>query len=135
MNNVNAKIGLLQLDRIHELVNPYIENGKYYDEKLKGVKGVELIEYYPNSEPSYWLYTLKVNNRDFFISKLLENGIMASELHKRNDSHSIFSNSNVSLPNVDSFTKKMVHIPCGWWVNSDSRSKIVETIIKTQNGF
>ncbi len=132
MNNVNAQIGIVQLNRIHELVDPYIENGKFYDQELKGVKGVELIEYYPKSEPSYWLYTLKVENRDMFISKLAEKGIMASELHKRNDSHSIFSNSKTSLPSLDIFSKKMVHIPCGWWVTKEERQKIVNVI---KNGW
>ncbi|MBJ6368151.1 DegT/DnrJ/EryC1/StrS family aminotransferase [Snuella sedimenti] len=132
MNNVNAQIGITQLNRIHELVDPYIENGKYYDEELKGVEGVELLKYYPNSEPSYWLYTLKVENRGRFISKLAEHGIMASELHKRNDIHSIFSNSKTVLPNLDVFSKKMVHIPCGWWVTNEERQKIVNVI---KNGW
>lgn len=128
MNNVNAQIGILQLNRIHELVDPYIENGKFFDEKLRGIHGVELIEYYPNSEPSYWLYTLKVKNRDAFIKKLADNGIMASELHKRNDLHSIFNSSKTNLPNVDLFTKEMVHIPCGWWLTENDKLKIVATI-------
>lgn len=58
MNNVNATIGLAQLEIIDEIVNKYIANGKYFDENLKRVTGVETLEYYENSEPSYWLYTL-----------------------------------------------------------------------------
>lgn len=128
MNNVNAQIGIVQLNRIHELVDPYIDNGKYFDKALKGVAGIELLEYYPNSEPSYWLYTLKVENRNRFITKLAENNIMASDLHKRNDLHPIFSNSKNNLKNVDEFSKKMVHLPCGWWLSKKDRSKIVSVI-------
>lgn len=128
MNNVNAQIGIVQLERIKELVDPYIENGKFFDDELKEVKGIELIEYYPNSEPSYWLYTLKVDNRERFIEKLAERGIMASELHKRNDTHSIFYESRTTLTNVDLFSKKMVHIPCGWWLSKEDRAKIVAAI-------
>lgn len=128
MNNVNAQIGILQLARIHELVDPYIENGKYYDKELVGVQGVELLTYYPKSEPSYWLYTLKVENRDAFVTKLGEHGVMASELHKRNDLHSIFSDSKIDLPNLNVFVKEMVHIPCGWWLTSEDRERIVSII-------
>lgn len=128
MNNVNAQIGIIQLNRIHELVNPYIENGKYFDRELKGIPGIELLEYYSNSEPSYWLYTLKVERKNDFIAKLAKNGITASELHKRNDLHSIFADSSVDLKMVDEFSQKMVHLPCGWWLSQNDRAKIVATI-------
>lgn len=129
MNNVNATIGLIQLESIENLVQHYIENGKYFDEQLKNVKGVELIEYYPNSEPSYWLYTLKVERREQFVKMMADNGIMASELHKRNDLHTYLNDYPTELPNLDLFYSKMVHIPCGWWVSDQDREKIV-TLIK-----
>lgn len=128
MNNVNATIGLIQLNGINDIVNTYISNGKYYDECLKNLSGIELLNYYANSEPSYWLYTMKVDNRDDFIKKLAENGIMASELHKRNDWHSYLNDFNEELPYLDRFYKRLVHIPCGWWVSNDDREKICKTI-------
>lgn len=128
MNNVNALIGLIQLENIEELVQTYITNGKYFDEQLEGVSGVELINYYPDTEPSYWLYTLKVDNRDGFIKKMAENGIMASELHKRNDLHTYLNDYPAHLPNLDNFYSKMVHIPCGWWVSKEDCDKIISLI-------
>jgi perosamine synthetase len=128
MNNVNAAIGLVQLADIESVIQKYIANGKYLDEQLKGVNGVELIEYYPESEPSYWLYTLKVDNREAFIKKMEENGIAASELHKRNDLHSYLNDNPATLPNLDAFYKKMVHIPCGWWVSKEDCDKMIQLI-------
>ena len=128
MNNVNAAVGLVQLENIDNLVQRYIENGKYFDENLKNIDGLELIQYYPNSEPSYWLYTFKVENRERFIKMMTDNGIMASELHKRNDLHSYLNDYPVEMPNLDLFYDKMVHIPCGWWVTDEDREKIISLI-------
>lgn len=128
MNNVNAKIGLVQLQNIDKIVDRHIENGKYFDHNLKNISGLELLEYYPESEPSYWLYTMKVENRDSFVKKMFDNGIIASELHKRNDWHDYLNDFNSVLPNLDNFYKKLVHIPCGWWVDDEKREKIVKTI-------
>jgi dTDP-4-amino-4,6-dideoxygalactose transaminase len=128
MNNINATIGLVQLADIESVINQYVENGKYFDQKLREIPGVELLEYYPNSEPSYWLYTLKVENRNGFIKKLTEHEIVASELHKRNDMHSYLNDFNQSLSVLDKFYSKLVHIPCGWWVTPEVREKIVGTI-------
>ncbi|WP_245712065.1 DegT/DnrJ/EryC1/StrS family aminotransferase [Flavobacterium gillisiae] len=130
MNNVNATIGLVQLENIESVVQSYIDNGKYFDEKLKDVNGVELIEYYQDSEPSYWLYTMKVENREGFIKMMADNGIMASELHKRNDLHSFLNDYPSELPNLDLFYSKMVHIPCGWWVTNEDREKMIDLIKK-----
>lgn len=130
MNNVNATVGLVQLEHIENVVGKFIENGKYLDEKLKGIEGLELIKYYPDSEPSYWLYTLKVENRDGFVKIMADNGIMASELHKRNDLHTYLNDFDASLPNLDVFYNKMVHIPCGWWVTKEDCDKMVALIKK-----
>ena len=61
---------------------------------------------------------------------MASNGIMASELHKRNDLHSYLNDYPTRLPNLDTFYGKMVHIPCGWWVNIEEREKIVDLIKK-----
>ncbi|RYD99848.1 MAG: aminotransferase class V-fold PLP-dependent enzyme, partial [Sphingobacteriales bacterium] len=56
MNNVNATVGLVQLKYIEEIVGKYIANGQYFDHALQGIAGVELLDYNPDTEPSYWLY-------------------------------------------------------------------------------
>jgi len=89
-----------------------------------------LINYYPNSEPSYWLYTLKVENREKFIKMMADNEIMASELHKRNDLHTYLNDFPAELPNLDLFYSKMVHIPCGWWVTREVCDKMIGLIKK-----
>jgi dTDP-4-amino-4,6-dideoxygalactose transaminase len=130
MNNINATVGIVQLQFIEKVISKYISNGKYYDNALKNISGVELCNYYKGSEPSYWLYTMKVDSRKEFIKKLDEFGIQTSVMHKRNDLHSIFSTSKTHLPNVDKFYSKMIHIPCGWWVGPQEREYIVDVIKK-----
>lgn len=128
MNNVNATIGLLQLEKINDLLEISITNGKYLDKELNGIKGVKTLTYYPNSEPSFWLYTIRVENRDRFIEKMASNGIMASELHKRNDSHDFLNDTPTTLPNLDVFYSEMVHLPIGWWVTKDDCNKMISLI-------
>lgn len=130
MNNVNATIGLVQMKYVRQVVGKYIENGKFYDEALINIPDLNLVKYNSNTESAYWLYTMKVKRRDDFIKTLAENGIMASELHLRNDRHSLFNESDTSLPVFDEFYKEMVHIPCGWWLTEQDRSKIVDVIKK-----
>ena len=108
----------------------YISNGKYYDSHLQNIEGVEMVKYHEKTEPSYWLYTLKVERRDDFIRMMEANGIAASPLHHRNDTHSLFKSSKRELPGMNEWYGKFVHIPCGWWVDEEIREKIVEAIKK-----
>lgn len=130
MNNVTAAIGLIQLKHIEDVLRKHIENGKFYDEQLRGVEGVTLIPYSPQTKPSYWLYTMLVEERESFCKMMQDNGVMASELHHRSDTHSIFHESQCDLPGLDEFYSKFVHIPCGWWVDNEKREYIVELIKK-----
>lgn len=128
MNNVNAAIGLVQLENIQSILDKYILVGKYLDERLDGIEGVETVVHYPNTESSYWLYTLKVDRREDFIKMMANNGFMASELHKRNDRHSYLNDFPTELPNLDRFYSRLVHIPCGWWVTLDDCDRMINAI-------
>jgi len=130
MNNVTATVGLVQLEYIKENVMRYIKNGKYYDEHLKNIPGVTLIPYYENTDPSYWLYTIKVDRREDFIKMMSENSVLVSPLHLRNDRHSLFKSPKGRTPNLDAFYESFVHIPCGWWVSDGDREQIVKLIKK-----
>ena len=130
INNLTGIIGVIQLKHIADVLGRYIGNGKYYDKALQGVDGVTLVPYYKNTEPSYWLYTMKVENRDDFCRMMESVGVTASPLHHRSDTHSVFAASKCDLPNMDDWYSKFVHIPCGWWVDDEAREQIVAAIKK-----
>ena len=130
MNNVNATIGLCQMKYLQNVIDTCISNGKYYDDALKNVPGVELVKYNKNTEPSYWLYTMKVERRDDFCKMMEANGIIASQLHHRSDTHSIFKESKRDLPGMEDWYGHFVHIPCGWRIDENKREKIVKIIKK-----
>jgi len=128
INNLTGIIGQVQMRHVPRVLDCYISNGKYYDMALKGIPGVTLIPYYENTEPSYWLYTMKVEDREGFIKMLEAIDVTASPLHHRSDTHSVFASSKCALPNMEEWYSKYVHIPCGWWVDDAAREKIVEAI-------
>jgi perosamine synthetase len=130
MNNVNATIGLVQLQNISKLLDRHISNGCYYDTQLKSVSDVNFARCDVHSRPSYWLYTLLSESAADIEKALNAAGIMASKLHRPNNLHSIFRGSEKPLPGLDLFYKRLLHIPCGWWVSDEDRERIVDVIKK-----
>ena len=128
MNDIAATIGLCNMSHVNELVQIHKENGKYYNRVLKNTNGVELLETNPEYDASYWIYTMFVENRADFVRKMKEKGIMVGQVHDRNDKHECFQEYKVVLPNLDEVSKKMICIPCGWWVTRENREYIANCI-------
>ena len=86
------------------------------------------MDYTSQLEIPYWIYTIKVKNRQEFMKYMDKKNIVTSRVHERNDIHSAVSKYVESLPNLDKLIDEMVCIPVGWWVSEESRNYIVECI-------
>jgi dTDP-4-amino-4,6-dideoxygalactose transaminase len=128
MNDINASIGLANLEHVDEIVRKHRNNAGYFDAELSDVPGLELTERSPDREPSFWIYTIKVEDRDGFMRKMDEAGVMVSQVHERNDIYSCVREFVSVLPGLDSVCDRMVSIPVGWWLSEDDRAHIVSTI-------
>jgi len=128
MNDITATMGLVQLKHVQEIVDRHIANGKYFDEHLQNIPGLELCQWSPVAEPSYWFYTVLAERRDDLSRMLTEKGIGNGQVHKRNDWHSVFADSKCELPGLNEFWRKMLHLPCHWAVSDEDREYIVDTI-------
>ncbi len=130
MNNVTATIGLAQLAKIDRLIARHQENGRFFDARLSTVSGLDSALVIEGAEPSYWLYTLLADDPDDVERRLAEIGVAASKLHRPNHLHSAFAPFAGDMPGLDSFYRRLMHIPCGWWVDDQDRERIVEALAK-----
>lgn len=131
MNDVNAAIGLANLKIVdNEVLNIHKENGKYYDENLKGIDGLTLLKRDPRMESSFWIYSILVDRKQEFMDHMKECGIVVSQVHERNDIHTCVREFKTQLPSLDKIQPKLVSIPVGWWVTKEQRKYIVDCIKK-----
>lgn len=130
MNDVNATIGLENLKRAEEILEIHRANAGYYNGALSDMGGITLMREDPNILSSYWLYTIKVENRDAFVKMMNDKGIMVSRVHVRTDQHSCVGQFKKPLPILDEFEKRYCCIPVGWWVSKEDREYIVDCIRK-----
>tara|TARA_R110002020_G_scaffold382612_1_gene593331 strand:+ start:2003 stop:3196 length:1194 start_codon:yes stop_codon:yes gene_type:complete len=131
MNDISASIGMSNLSEVQEnVIDKHKDNGKYYDENLKGIDKVTLLERDVRMESSYWIYSLLVEDKDKFTSHMKKCGIATSQVHERNDIHTCLSDFRVDLPNLDTIKGRLTAIPVGWWVSEEDRQYIVDCIKK-----
>lgn len=128
MNDLNATIGLYNLPYMDGLLKKNRFNSRYFHEQLNGVNGVTLLENKSDRETSAWLFTMKVDKKNEFVSKMKELGIMTSQVHNRNDGNTCVKEFKEILPNISQLEKEMICIPVGWWLEKDDLDYIVESI-------
>lgn len=129
MNDINATIGLMNLEIVDDVIARHRDNARFYNTQLQGTPGLRLLqESRDDRESSYWIYSMLVENRAGFVQRMSEAGIMVSPVHNRNDFHTCVAEFASPLPRLDYVSERMISIPVGWWVNGEDREYIVETI-------
>ena len=128
MNNINASIGINNLPHIENILKTNRKNAKYFDENLKNIKGIKLLQQNNKCKSAYWLYSIWVEKKEDFLSFMKEKNIMCSQVHQRNDVHSCLKEYKEELPNIDIIEKHLLCIPVGWWITKKDREYIVKCI-------
>jgi dTDP-4-amino-4,6-dideoxygalactose transaminase len=128
MNDVAATMGIAQLPYLDGILEQRRELAAYYDRELSGIPGVRLCQWPSDSASAFWLYTLFVENRSSFMSAMHDRWVSVSQVHARNDRHTMFRDSAAPLDGVDAFTRDMVCIPIGFWVCQTEREHVVSAI-------
>ena len=80
MTNVQAAIGLAQLEQIDDMIARRRRNARLYNELLSGIEGLVLPVEKPDVRNVYWMYGVVVDksfgvSRDVLMKKLLKKGI------------------------------------------------------------
>jgi dTDP-4-amino-4,6-dideoxygalactose transaminase len=134
MNDILAAIGLCNLDGLGSVIKAHRYNVKYYMEHLKDIKGLMLPVVPEDSIPSWWSFYIFVDDRDKFIKKMEEKGIVTTPMWRRNDLYSTFKDMPTStLENMDKLQDKIIFIPVGWWLKEKDLEYIVKSIKEVMN--
>lgn len=128
MNDIAATIGLEQLKYVKETLAKTHRNAGRYDEAFPDLK----LRYENDSLSSYWLYTIRVKNRDGFTEQMKDAGIMVSKVHARNDIHACFKDFRAELPGVDEFVSEQVSIPAGRWLTDEDLEDIIKAVMQKE---
>ena len=130
MNDVNASIGIENFKHVDDIVGKHKINGKYYDENLKNIPGLTLLERNSDMESAFWIYSILVDRKNDFMKYMKECGIAVSQVHERNDIHTCVKEYRSLLPNLDKTIGQVISIPVGWWLTEENKEYIVECIKK-----
>lgn len=141
--NLQAAVGLAQLERLDEFVQKKRDMGRYYTEKLQDIKGLQLpIEKTSYADNIYWVYGLvlkediKADNRE--MQKLLtQKGIGTRTFFWCMHEQPVYQNmglfKNEQYKNAEYLARKGFYIPSGLALTKAQMDKVVDKIVEAMS--
>jgi dTDP-4-amino-4,6-dideoxygalactose transaminase len=118
MTDIQASLGLCQLDKINNFLKRRNEIKKLYDELLSDIDEISFIKEIPNIVHARHLYIIKLSeniDRDVFINEMIKENIGVSVHFLPLHFHSYYKNTfrlkNDDFPNATNLGKRIVSLP------------------------
>lgn len=138
--NLQAAVGLAQLERLKEFVAIKREMGRYYTERLKGVEGLILpVEKTDYAENIYWVYgvvlgeQVKLTSREI-VKLLAEEGIGARTFFWCMHEQPVYQKAGLfqgqSYQNAEYLARKGFYIPSGMALRKEQMDIVADKLKK-----
>lgn len=130
MTNINAAIGIANLEECKEIKSRRKSMVKKYREAFQKIDDITLLESKSGRESANELFTMHVKDRNKFCKKMASSGIETSIVHMRNDAYTIFGGLRKDLPSLDKFSKTNISIPLHNNMSGNDMDYIIKTVKK-----
>lgn len=136
--NLQAAVGLAQLERLEEFVEKKRQMGRYYTEKLRDIKGLILpIERTPYADNIYWVYGIvlgeEIQADNKTVQKLLAQEGIGSRtffwcMHEQPvyQKQGLFENE--TYPNAEYLARKGFYIPSGLALTQEQMERVTAAV-------
>jgi perosamine synthetase len=125
MTDLQAALGLAQLDRLDEFIKTRRKNARYYDLRLKGVKTPRVLE---KAFHVYHQYTISVENRDTMVEKFKQKGVGYGIYYPIPAHKQPVVGSKASLPNTEKACQQVISIPVHPSLSKEDLKTVVEAV-------
>lgn len=124
MTNLQAALGIAQMEQLEKFIQIKKENYEYYREQ-----GIELLDFSDKIRANYWFYSFKSKNRDGLIKYLNEHKIQTRPIWKLIHTQKPYQeNQAYEIECSMSFYNEIVNIPCSTNLKKEEIKRVAEEI-------
>jgi dTDP-4-amino-4,6-dideoxygalactose transaminase len=128
MTNIDASIGLANLESIYEYLGKRKEFAEIYRRELRGIKGIKLLREVDGN--ANWLFQILVDDREEFQKKMGKAGIETNMVQLRNDIYAIFGGEKWNLKNMNNLENNYCSLPIHPNLSKEDILNVCQTIKK-----
>ena len=118
MTNLQAALGLAQLEQLEDFIKTKKENYEYYKKELNNVDGLKILDFKEDVRPNYWFYCLYIEdsfklNRDELISYMASHKIQTRPIWGLINEQKPYLDAQVyEVVKSKDYLKHIINIPC-----------------------
>lgn len=138
MTNLQAALGLAQLEQLEMFIDIKTENYNLYKEKINEIKGLSILNFNENIRSNHWFYSLQCNNdypisRDEVIKYLADNKIQSRPIWGLiNEQRPYIGCQAFKIEKAKYYIERIVNIPCSSNLAKDDLLYVVECLKNMQ---
>lgn len=132
MTNVQAAIGVAQLEQLDEFIKTKKDNYLYYDSLLNEIEGIRLMPFREDISSNYWFYALVfekeeyIKRRNQMIDQLQESGIQTRAvwglIHKQKPYEKEY---NYKIEKAEYYYDRVINLPCSSNLTKEDIKRVV----------
>lgn len=134
MTNLQAALGLAQLEQLEDFIITKKRNYDYYKKELNNVDGLKILNFKEDIRPNYWFYGLYIEdsfklNRDELISYLASHKIQTRPIWGLINEQAPYLNAlGYEIEKAKDYLKHVVNIPCSSNLSVEDVSIVIECL-------
>ena len=126
MTNLQAALGVSQIDKLEAFIDVKERNFNKYSELLKDTAGLTLLPFTPNIRSNKWFYALYVDEKEFgegretLMYRLLDDGVQCRPVWKLTHTQQAYrAAQNYEIEKAYDYEKNVLNIPCSTNLTED----------------
>ncbi len=136
MTNLQAALGLAQLEQLEGFIEIKTQNYNIYKNKIEEIEGLSLLNFNKNIRPNYWLYSLVIDkekyglDRDALLHKLADLKIQTRPIWSLvHEQKPYLNNQAYKIEKAYAYISKIINIPCSTNLIAEDIDIIINVII------
>lgn len=119
MLNLQAALGVSQIDQLEKFIETKIANYNKYKEEMKDVQGIHILPFKEGIRSNHWFYSLYIDNKQFgesrdeLMHRLIENGVQCRPIWKLiHTLEPYLSSQNYGIEKAMEYADHILNVPC-----------------------
>jgi len=135
MTNLQAALGVAQLEQLEEFIATKNENYDLYKSEINNIDGLEILDFRKGTRANYWFYSLKIDkgiypmDRDELLEYLNRNSIQARPIWGLiGDQKPYINNQAYNIEKSREYIQCILNIPCSTNLTKKEVLTVVEVL-------
>lgn len=134
MTNLQAALGLAQLEQLEKFIQVKSENYAFYKNELEKIPGLRILDFKSDIRPNYWFYALFIDNtyplnRDQLIKYLAAQGIQSRPIWGLISDQKPYQNCQTYLNGTAKhYHEHVINIPCSSSLSREDATYVVDRL-------